>query len=97
MIFSHIGDEHGRKKVLIITIVLMGVSSLGIGLLSTDDQIGIMAPISLIIFRLLQGFALGGELPSTYVYISETMLKNADRFWNDDGWRQFWLIIRQFH
>ncbi|MDD3265929.1 MAG: MFS transporter [Burkholderiales bacterium] len=73
IIFSHVGDEHGRKKVLIITIILMGLSSLGIGLLPTYEQIGIFAPIGLLIFRLLQGFALGGELPSTYVYINESM------------------------
>lgn len=73
VIFSHFGDEHGRKQVLIITIVLMGVSSLGIGILPTYDQIGIIAPIGLLLLRLLQGLALGGELPSTYVYISESM------------------------
>ena len=42
ILFSHIGDEHGRKKVLIITIVLMGISSLAIGLLPTYEQIGII-------------------------------------------------------
>lgn len=73
ILFSHIGDEHGRKRVLIITIVLMGVSSLGIGLLPTYDQIGITAPLLLLSLRLVQGLALGGELPSTYVYISESM------------------------
>ena len=73
ILFSHVGDEHGRKKVLIITIILMGASSLGIGVLPTYDTIGIAAPIGLLLLRLLQGIALGGELPSTYVYISETM------------------------
>lgn len=73
IIFSHVGDEQGRKKVLIITIILMGISSLGIGILPTYNQIGWFAPLGLLALRLLQGLALGGELPSTYVYISETM------------------------
>jgi MFS family permease len=69
--FSHIGDEYGRKNVLIITIILMGAASLGIGCLPTYAQIGVAAPILLLLFRLLQGLALGGELPSTFVYIFE--------------------------
>lgn len=73
VIFSHLGDEYGRKQVLIITIVLMGASSLGIGILPTYNQIGIAAPLCLLLLRLIQGLALGGELPSTYVYISESM------------------------
>lgn len=73
LIFSHFGDEYGRKYVLVITVVLMGISSLGIGLLPTYNQIGITAPLLLLFLRLIQGLALGGELPSTYVYISESM------------------------
>lgn len=73
IIFSHIGDEYGRKKVLIVTIILMGLASLGIGVMPTYQQIGIFAPIGLLLFRLIQGLALGGELPSTYVYINESM------------------------
>jgi MFS family permease len=73
IIFSHIGDEQGRKKVLIITIIIMGLASFGIGLLPTYDNIGLAAPCLLLSLRLLQGLALGGELPSTYVYISESM------------------------
>jgi MFS family permease len=76
IIFSHIGDEYGRKKVLVMTIVLMGVASLGIGLLPTYAQIGIIAPLLLLILRLTQGLAIGGELPSTYVYISESIPHN---------------------
>lgn len=75
IIFSHIGDEYGRKKVLVITILLMGAAALGIGFLPTYAQIGIASPILLLLLRLTQGLALGGELPSTYVYISETILK----------------------
>lgn len=73
IIFSHIGDAYGRKKVLVITIVLMGLSSLGIGLLPTYASIGVAAPILLLLLRLGQGLAVGGELPSTYVYINESI------------------------
>ncbi len=73
ILFSHIGDEYGRKKVLIITIVLMGISSLAMGLLPTYEQIGISASLLLLFFRLIQELAIGGELPSTYVYISESL------------------------
>lgn len=73
IIFSHIGDEIGRKTVMIITMVLMGVSSLGLGLCPTYAQIGVWAPILLLIFRLLQGLAIGGELPSMIVYVTESI------------------------
>jgi MFS family permease len=76
--FSHIGDEKGRKQVLIITVVLMGVSSLGIGLLPTYATIGIYAPLLLLLLRLLQGLAIGGELPSTYVYVRESISHKAN-------------------
>ena len=73
LIFSHIGDEHGRKQVLVITVFLMGLASLGIACLPTYVQIGFAAPLLLLLMRLLQGLALGGELPTTYVYISEAL------------------------
>ncbi len=75
IIFSYVGDEYGRKKVLIMTIALMGMSSLGIGFLPTYSAIGMAAPFLLLILRLIQGLALGGELPATYVYIKETIEK----------------------
>lgn len=73
LLFSHIGDEFGRKKVLILTIFIMGISSLGIAFLPTYQSIGIWAPCLLLFCRLLQGLALGGELPTTYVYLSESL------------------------
>jgi metabolite-proton symporter len=61
MIFGHFGDRMSRKSMLILSLVLMGVGTLAVGLLPTYDQIGIMAPILLVICRLFQGLALGGE------------------------------------
>lgn len=61
IIFGHFGDKVGRKSMLIITMSLMGVASTMIGLLPTYDQIGALAPILLIVLRLLQGLAVGGE------------------------------------
>ena len=61
MIFGHFGDRVGRKQMLIITMMLMGVSSTLIGLLPTQQQIGVAAPVLLVVLRLVQGVALGGE------------------------------------
>lgn len=61
IIFAHIGDKMGRKKTLVMTITLMGVSTVGIGLLPTYDQVGMLAPILLIMCRIVQGLAIGGE------------------------------------
>ena len=76
IIFSHIGDAIGRKTVLILTMVLMGIASIGIALLPTYEQIGIYAPALMLLFRLIQGLAIGGELPSMIVYVSESMPEN---------------------
>ncbi len=73
IIFSYIGDAIGRKIVLVLTMILMGIASFGLGLLPTYAQIGVMAPILMLLFRLLQGLAIGGELPSMIVYVSESM------------------------
>ncbi|MEU0845372.1 MFS transporter [Streptomyces sp. NPDC005962] len=60
-IFGHIGDRYGRKAALIITVVLMGAATGGIGLLPDYDAIGIWAPALLAVLRFLQGISVGGE------------------------------------
>ena len=61
VIFGHFGDRIGRKSMLVLTMTLMGAASFAIGLLPTYATIGVLAPVLLIVLRLVQGFAVGGE------------------------------------
>lgn len=59
--FGHFGDKYGRKNVLVITLMTMGLVSVAIGLLPSSEHIGVAAPILLVALRLIQGIAIGGE------------------------------------
>ena len=70
-VLGHWGDTHGRKNVLILCMVLMGVSTMGVGLLPTYAQAGVLAPALLVILRLIQGFAVAGEISGASSMILE--------------------------
>jgi MFS family permease len=68
---GHWGDTHGRKTVLIVCMFLMGISTMGVGLLPTYQQVGWWAPLLLVILRLIQGFAVAGEISGASSMILE--------------------------
>jgi len=70
-VLGHWGDTHGRKNVLILCMLLMGISTMAVGLLPTYQQVGILAPTLLVIFRLIQGFAVAGEISGASSMILE--------------------------
>ncbi|MCA3131349.1 MAG: MFS transporter [Betaproteobacteria bacterium] len=71
LVFGRLGDLVGRKHTFLITIVLMGLSTFLVGLLPSYETIGIAAPVILIVLRLLQGLALGGEYGGAATYVAE--------------------------
>jgi len=70
-IFGHIADRKGRKDALVWALVLMGVSTLLIGLTPSYDSIGVVAPVLLIVFRLLQGISFGAEFGTAATWVVE--------------------------
>jgi MFS family permease len=70
-VLGHWGDTHGRKRVLIICMFLMGFSTMAVGVLPTYDQVGLLAPALLVILRLIQGFAVAGEISGASSMILE--------------------------
>src|ERR1700754_3396327 len=61
-VLGHWGDTHGRKNVLVLCMFLMGFSTMLVGLLPTYEHVGILAPVLLVVLRLIQGFAVAGEI-----------------------------------
>lgn len=71
LVFGRLGDTVGRKKTFLITLVIMGVSTVLVGMLPSYASIGVMAPILLIALRMIQGLAIGGEYGGALVYVAE--------------------------
>jgi MHS family proline/betaine transporter-like MFS transporter len=71
IVIGHVGDARGRKTALLITILLMAIGTVLIGLLPTFETIGYLAPLLLVVARLLQGFSAGGEWGSSTAFIVE--------------------------
>ncbi|SDX64549.1 metabolite-proton symporter [Amycolatopsis xylanica] len=81
LVFGHFGDKIGRKKLLVLSLLLMGGSTFAMGLLPTYVTVGALAPILLTLLRLVQGFALGGEWGGAVLIVSEHGDPKRRGFW----------------
>lgn len=71
VLFGYLGDKLGRKYTFLVTVTLMGIATAGVGLVPSADTIGYWAPAIIIILRILQGLALGGEYGGAAIYVAE--------------------------
>src|SRR6516225_261110 len=71
IVMAHFGDLFGRKRMFTLSILLMALPTLAMGLLPTYSSIGLLAPVLLLVLRILQGAAVGGEVPGAWVFVSE--------------------------
>jgi len=81
LIFGHIGDKSGRKTALVMTLAIMGVATFAMGLLPTFEQAGYLAPTCLVLLRVLQGVASGGEWGGGVLLLSENAPKHRVGFY----------------
>jgi metabolite-proton symporter len=80
VLFGHYGDRHGRKSALVATLMIVGLSTFGIGLLPTYDAAGVLAPVLLVGLRFVQGLGVGGEWAGAVLMVAER---------GDPRWRGF--------
>jgi MFS family permease len=77
LLMAHFGDLRGRKRMFTASVLLMAIPTLAIGLMPTYQSIGILAPLLLLILRILQGLAIGGDIPAGTVFAAEHVSKNT--------------------
>jgi MFS family permease len=80
IVLAHFGDTLGRKRMFTLSIFLMALSTLGIAILPTYATIGIAAPVLLLLMRVLQGAAIGGEIPGAWTFVAEHVPANRIGF-----------------
>ena len=71
IVMAHYGDTRGRKKMFMLSVFLMALPTLAIGLLPVYAQVGMLAPLLLLLLRVVQGIAVGGEVPGAWVFVAE--------------------------
>jgi len=71
IVMAHFGDRSGRKRMFTLSVFLMALPTLAIGLLPTYAQVGTLAPLLLLLLRIVQGIAVGGEVPGAWVFVAE--------------------------
>lgn len=81
IIFGHVGDKYGRRKSLVITLLLMGGATVAVGLLPTYETVGVWAPILLVILRAAQGIAVGGEWGGAVLMATENAPEKLKGFY----------------
>ena len=79
LVFGRLGDVVGRKYTFLVTLILMGTATVGIGLVPNYDTIGIFAPLIVLLLRLVQGLALGGEYGGAATYVAEHATARCQR------------------
>lgn len=91
IIFAHLGDKVGRKNALMLTFWVMGIGTILTGLTPSYASIGILAPLLLVLFRIIQGFGAGGEWGGVGTYLAELGGKNRRAFYS--SWQQFVILL----
>ncbi|QFU93398.1 MFS transporter [Amycolatopsis sp. YIM 10] len=81
VVFGHLGDRFGRQPMLVITFAMLGSATAAIGLLPTYADAGLLAPVLLVVLRMIQGFALGGEFGAAVLLVSEYGEPRRRGFW----------------
>ncbi|WP_088309016.1 MFS transporter [Novosphingobium sp. B 225] len=81
VLFGYLGDRLGRKYTFLVTVTLMGIATAGVGLIPSAESIGMAAPLLVLLLRVLQGLALGGEYGGAAIYVSEHSPANRRGFY----------------